>query len=108
MNEKDKVQMDKLEEYVRDYMLFIDTCSLMFDKGIDLFWSHIIPLLKRYNKKIYMPYKCWLELKKHAASNEPDKVYSAKKAMQDVSEYQKQGYISLKTDKWEGAGTFCR
>lgn len=107
MNEKDKVQMDKLEEYVRDYMLFIDTCSLMFDKGIDLFWSHIIPLLKRYNKKIYMPYKCWLELKKHAASNEPDKVYSAKKAMQDVSEYQKQGYISLKTDKWEGAGTFA-
>lgn len=63
MNEKDRIQMDKLEEYVKDYMLFIDTCSLMFDKGIDLFWSHIIPLLKKHNKKILMPYKCWLELK---------------------------------------------
>lgn len=106
MNEKDKIQLDKLEEYVKDYILFIDTCSLMFEEA-DLFWEHILPLLKKYGKKINMPYKCWLELKKHSMGGDPDKIRSARQAMQNVSRYQEQGYISVKEGGWEASGTFA-
>ena len=41
----------KLENYVREYIIFIDTCSILHDASIN-FWNNIIPYLHIWNKKI--------------------------------------------------------
>ena len=43
-----------LEETVKKYLIFIDTCSLM-NENADQFWGNIIPLLLRENKQIIVP-----------------------------------------------------
>ena len=58
-----------LETYVKDWNIFIDTCSLMH-QGADLFWQRIIPYLHLYQKKVYMPYNCLKEVKKLCAKTE--------------------------------------
>ena len=45
---------EHLEETVKKYLIFIDTCSLMSEKA-DQFWGNIIPLLLRENKQIIVP-----------------------------------------------------
>ena len=42
---------EHLEETVKKYLIFIDTCSLM-NENADQFWGNIIPLLLRENKQI--------------------------------------------------------
>lgn len=108
MNERDKIAIEQLVGYVDRYRIFIDTCSLMEYPFVEAFWQHIIPILQRTKKKIFLPYKCWLELKKHSCDQtNPERAHDAKRAMETVKRYQTDGYISIKSDKWETDGTFA-
>ena len=55
-DKKDVHEMSRsqLEEYVKNYKIFIDTCSLIHP-GADQFWMNIILLLKQYGNKVIIP-----------------------------------------------------
>ncbi|MCM1506021.1 MAG: hypothetical protein NC177_02645 [Ruminococcus flavefaciens] len=52
-----------MENYVKDYIIFIDTCSLLNSQS-DLFWENIIPFLSKYGKKVIVPVCCIDEMRK--------------------------------------------
>ncbi len=54
-----------LEETVKDFKIFIDTCSLLNVAAND-FWSRIVPILQREGKKIIVPFRVYEEVKKFA------------------------------------------
>lgn len=65
-----------LETYCREYKIFIDTCSLLYDSS-DKFWENIIPLLFTYNNKIIIPLRSIEEIEKHS-NNKDDKELAEK------------------------------
>ncbi len=54
-----------LESSVKNYKIFIDTCSLLSDQA-DEFWKHIVPVLQRENKTIIVPWRVYEEVQKFA------------------------------------------
>ena len=54
-----------IESAVKDFKIFIDTCSLLSYEA-DKFWINICPLLQRYGKTIIIPYRVYEELDKFA------------------------------------------
>ena len=56
-NEKENYGKNLLENYVKDWKIFIDTCSILHISA-NKFWSNIIPYLYQYKNKIIIPYRC--------------------------------------------------
>lgn len=54
-----------LDEFVKNWRIFIDTCSLLHE-SVNLFWPQIVPVLQRYSKTIVLPNRCIEEINKHA------------------------------------------
>ena len=67
-----------LEAAVKDYKIFVDTCSLLFEEA-DLFWANIIPILEREKKSVIIPYRVYQEVDKFAS----DKALCAKRHPDD-------------------------
>lgn len=106
MDEKEKIAIEQLEKCVEKYKIFIDTCSLLHPAA-DLFWGHLIPILNRYEKKIFLPYKCYLELEKHTNGNNSDLANNAKKAIETIKRLQASGYIDVREGAWEADTAFA-
>ena len=53
-NNKDELAREILENYVKEYKIFIDTCSLLHPKAEE-FWANIIPYLEKYQTKVIIP-----------------------------------------------------
>lgn len=64
-NEKENYGKNLLENYVKDWKIFIDTCSILHISA-NKFWGNIIPYLYQYKNKIIIPYKCIEELQNHS------------------------------------------
>lgn len=75
-------QMDhQLEQLVLNHVIMIDTCSLMHEK-CEVLFSNLLPVLKKNNKKLIIPYKVLEELKKHLDwKKDPFKASLAEKAL---------------------------
>lgn len=59
---------DFLDYVVKNYKIFIDTCSLL-DDNAEQFWENITPFLIENNSSIIIPYRVYEEIKKHENSN---------------------------------------
>lgn len=60
-----------LESSVKNFKIFIDTCSLLDEREkILMFWNNIVPILQRENKSIIIPLRVYEEVQKFA--NNPD------------------------------------
>ena len=89
-----------IEKSVKEFKIFIDTCSLLAP-GADKFWGSIVPILQRENKSIIIPYRVYQELEK----KEKDAVRGATKdiglqqravnAKKSVVRLQKAGLIQI-------------
>ncbi|MDY6290995.1 MAG: zinc-ribbon domain containing protein [Succiniclasticum sp.] len=89
----------KLENYVKEYKIFIDTCSIVHFASIQ-FWNNIIPYLRIYKKRIIIPLKCFEELEKHSnnqSNNELAK--NAKTGLEVISRLIKAGCVELRGEK---------
>ena len=62
--ERENFSKSMLENYVKEFKIFIDTCSILHP-AINKFWKNIIPLLKLYKNKVIIPFRVIEELKKH-------------------------------------------
>lgn len=92
---------EHLEETVKKYLIFIDTCSLM-NENADQFWGNIIPLLLRENKQIIVPLQVCREVEKHAkapAHVDPRRSQLARKALGTIDRLQKANLITIYGDE---------
>lgn len=93
INETDTKQM--LELFVKNSVIMIDTCSLMHDKSGE-FWNSIIPLLKKFRKKIIVPICVVNELVRLQEKMENlDAAMKARRAMKQLISLKNQGYIEI-------------
>ena len=95
-NAKSVAAHDTLEEYVKEYKIFIDTCSLL-NPAIDQFWKNIIPLLDKYGAKIIIPHRCAEELMKHQNNkNKPELAKQALNSTKLVKQMLEAGYVEIR------------
>ena len=85
-----------MESYVKDWKIFIDTCSVLHPSA-QQFWINIIPYLRTYQNKIFFPLRCVEELQKHAERNDnPDLSERAKSALKTVEQLIRAGFIEVR------------
>lgn len=49
-------QFENLENYFKEYKIFIETSSIL-DDNMEKFLNYVSPLIQKYKNKIYIPYK---------------------------------------------------
>lgn len=94
-----------LESSIKNFKIFIDTCSLLCEQA-DIFWSHSVPLLQREGKSIVVPLRVYEEVKKFAENSalcaqKGDITLNqrAKAALNNIAKLQKAGVIAVFGDK---------
>jgi serine/threonine protein kinase len=92
-----------METAVKDFKVFIDTCSLLH-VGADRFWINIVPVLEREKKSVIVPYRVYEELEKFAGNqalclkknpNDPKFNLKAKKSLENVVKLQKAKLVEI-------------
>ncbi len=66
-NEAEVRSKQFIETAVKDFRIFIDTCSLLSEEA-DKFWANICPVLQRERKALIIPYRVYEELEKFASN----------------------------------------
>ena len=95
-NDVREMSQAQLEEYVKNYKIFIDTCSLV-QPNADQFWMNVIPLLKKYNNKIIVPYRVIEELNKLSQkSDKPGVANNAKNTLKVLYQLHSSGFIDIR------------
>lgn len=90
---------EKLEFYVREWKIFMDTCSLLHPAA-DQFWMHVIPLLEKYSARVIVPLRSVEELQKHAANRENrDLARRANNTLKVLVQLREAGYIDIRGEK---------
>lgn len=89
---------EKMEYYIRDKKIFIDTCSLLYEHA-DEFWSHFYPLLQRNNQKVIIPYRCIEELERISKSEDTEKAKKAQKAIENLGRLQNENILDIRGEK---------
>lgn len=85
-----------IELYAKDYKIFIDTCSILYD-SVDKFWKNIIPYLQRYNNKIIISVRVYEELKKHSENLKNNKLSNkANESLYNIKKLLNCGVIELR------------
>jgi len=82
INEAEERSKQLLDNVVKNYKIFIDTCSLL-DIYADKFWQNILPLLQRERKSIIIPYRVYEEVDKYAS--DPQLCVQKKPSGQDLN-----------------------
>lgn len=99
MNKVESAASSSLENYVKNYKIFIDTCSLLHSAA-DKFWENIVPMLETYGVKVIVPSKVIDELKKHSDNAENDNLaQNARNSLEYLKKLQKGKLISIKGEK---------
>lgn len=94
-----------LESSVKDFRIFIDTCSLLSEQA-DEFWSHIVPVLQREGKSVVVPFRVYEEVKKFADNpalciqkGNPGLSQRAKVVLNNIVRLQRAGAVEIFGDK---------
>lgn len=94
-----------LESSVKQFKIFIDTCSLLSDHA-DLFWGKITPILEREHKSIIVPFRVYEELKKFSddpklcvRKGKPELNQRAKVTLKNMAALQSAGLIEIFGDE---------
>lgn len=112
MNEFSAAEMEQrsknfLIDIVKNYKIFIDTCSLLSEYA-DIFWEHIIPVLTNENANIIVPLRVYEEVEKYAKDVElckrkaPDNTglnQAAKRAKEKIIKLQSEGLVRVLGDE---------
>lgn len=107
MNDKDKSSYEFMRNLIRNYKVFIDTCSILSIHA-DKFWDNIIPILKEEHKDIIVPYRVYQEVNKFASDpdlcarkspNEPELYNLAQKAKINLFKLYNEGLVRVLGDK---------
>jgi len=112
MNEFSVAEMEQrsknfLIDIVKNYRIFIDTCSLLSEYA-DSFWDHIIPVLTTEKASIIVPLRVYEEVEKYAndvelcirkSPDNPGLNQAAKHAKEKIIKLQSQGLVRVLGDE---------
>lgn len=94
-----------LETSVKQFKIFIDTCSLLSEQA-DTFWSHVVPILQREGKSVVVPFRVYEEVKKFAENpalcaqkEDPNLNQRAKAALNNIAKLQRAGVVAVFGEK---------
>lgn len=94
-------------DIVKNYRIFIDTCSLLSEYA-DSFWEHIIPVLTNEKANIIVPLRVYEEVEKYAndvelckkeAPDNPNLNHAAKCAKEKIIKLQTEGLVRVLGDE---------
>ena len=98
-HKKDEYARNVLENYAKNYKIFLDTCSIL-EPAIDKFWMDIIPFLHRYQNKIIIPLRTIEELQKHERNIENINLANkAKNSLKVLQQLLTAGYVEIRGEK---------
>ena len=98
-NDMNTASRNQLEEYVKKYKIFIDTCSLVHPNA-NQFWMNVIPFLKKYNNRIIISHRVVEELGKLSKkSDQPAVANNAKNTLRILYQFHASQYIEVKGEK---------
>lgn len=89
------VDTDKI---VKNYRLFIDTCSLLHDKAENFFYHALPPILLRHKKKIIIPEKVMKEVERLQNHQKAATRDIAKKGSKILKSYIDQNLVDIRGD----------
>ena len=112
MNEFSVAEMEQrsknfLIDIVKNYKVFIDTCSLLSEYA-DSFWKHIIPVLTNEKASIIVPLRVYEEVEKYAndlelckrkAPDNPGLNQAARRAKEKIIKLQSEGLVRVLGDE---------
>ena len=107
INEKDRKSHEFLQKIIRNYKVFIDTCSIL-SVNADKFWNNVVPILKSEHTDIIVPYRVYQEVDKFAGDpdlclrkspDEPELNQLAKNAKNRVLQLHNEGLVRILGDK---------
>lgn len=80
-----EIKENKIEILVKEFIIFLDTCSLMH-YNFKVLSDELIPLLSKNKKKVIITIRVLEELKKHSINSKekPETVENAKKALEII------------------------
>ncbi|HIH71848.1 MAG TPA: hypothetical protein HA300_00490 [Thermococcaceae archaeon] len=87
-----------LEEIVANYKILVDTSALMRQNSDKFFIDTLLPLLKKYNNKLILPWVVVEELKRHK-SKHPEKAPLAIQGLHILSVYKQEGVLDPRGEK---------
>ena len=97
--EKQEQARSIIEEYCKDWKIFIDTCSLLHFAA-ESFFVNIIPLLNKYNNKIIIPIRCIEEVEKHSKNeNDVELAQKAQSCIKKINQLLEAGYVDIRGEK---------
>lgn len=85
---------EDLEHLVKENYIYMDTCSFMY-YNTDKFLIKIVPLLERWNKKIYTFSCCIREINKHINGNDKEKYEGALRAKSFIGRLKKSNLLQV-------------
>lgn len=91
-----------LDKYVRDYKIFIDTCSIMKSEEFEKFIALITPLMKANNRQFVIALSVVKELEKLKNNEDNIKRDSANKGLEILAKLQKDKLIDLRGNENDG------
>ena len=95
-NNKDELAREILENYVKEYKIFIDTCSLLHPKAEE-FWANIIPYLEKYQTKVIIPSRSIEEVEKHSKNKDNiELAESAQRCIEKLKQLIVSKYIDIR------------
>lgn len=98
-NGKEVYAQNALENYAKDWKIFMDTCSILHFAA-DKFWMNIIPLLRQYQNKIIIPLRSIEELQKHEANTEkPELAENAKNCLKVLHQLINASFVEIRGEK---------
>lgn len=98
-NEKEAYAKNALEGYVRDWKIFIDTCSILHSAS-DKFWMNIIPFLQQYQNKVIIQLRVIEELQKHTTNSmKPDLAEKSKNSLKRIQQLISAGFVEVRGEK---------
>ncbi|MEG0900216.1 MAG: hypothetical protein RSF40_10975 [Oscillospiraceae bacterium] len=98
-NGKETYAKNALEGYVKDWKIFMDTCSILHFAA-DKFWMNIIPLLRQYQNKVIVPLRSIEELQKHEANiGKPELAENAKNCLKVLHQLINAGFVEIRGEQ---------
>ena len=98
-NGKETYARNMMENYVKDWKIFIDTCSILHFAA-DKFWLNIVPLLQQHRNKIIIPLRVIEELQKHKANlQKPDFAKNSRNSLKIIQQLINAGFIEVRGEK---------
>lgn len=98
-NSKENYAKNALDGYVKDWKIFMDTCSILHFAA-DKFWMNIIPLLRQYQNKIIVPLRSIEELQKHEANTgKHELAENAKNCLKVLHQLINAGFVEIRGEQ---------